>query len=231
MYNWKFLAEHYGYGWLTDDLPLDNAEHVTFDPLKGEVKIYLHSECGQFMYKLTPEGQVMRHLYYPHPDFKIDVLGLYQLISPERPLLTLKLYAFDEGGGGFYFWLEDASRRDFVALFEGMAHYTGLSLETLIGYANKINGLNCKTPQELYEARALRMIRLGERQAGCKFYAAPMRWQNPYQLDPVSIQFLKQLYKKLEEPLDERLVNLAVSIEFHTERLLITTQNVANRRV
>lgn len=226
MYNWSFLAKEYGYDWLSDDLPLKNAEHVTFDPKKEEVKIYLHSECGHFMYKLTQDEQIFRHLYYPHPDYKIDVAGLYQLISPQRPLLTLKLYAFDEAGGGFYFWMEDASRRDFISCFTGLASYTGLSVECLIDYANRINGLDCKTPEELYYARALRMIRLGNRDSGCKFYAAPMRWQNPFNLDAASRKFLSKLYDVDEDDLTSYISNLAVSIEFHTERLLITTQDV-----
>jgi len=69
------------------------------------------------------------------------------------------------------------------------------------------------------------MIRLGERQAGCKFYAAPMRWQNPFSLDVRTRLFLSNLYAVSLDCLDTRLNNLAVSIEFHTQRLLITTQD------
>lgn len=136
--------------------------------------------------------------------------------------------AFDEGGQGYYFGVEDASRRDFKALFEGLVNYTGLSLETLIGYANRINGLNCQTVDELYREKAIFMLRLGARRAGCKFYATPMAWQNPFKLDPVSIDFLENLYALPVADLQNRMVSLAVSIEFDTERLLITTQDVVD---
>lgn len=229
MYNWNYLKTEYDYQWIEDSLPLERTEHITFDPIRNDVKIYIRSTCDNFIYKLSKNHQVQRHLFYPCPFYKVDLDGLYRLISPSRRLLTLKFMAFDEGGKGYYFGVEDTNRRDFKALFYGLSDYTGLPVETLIRYANKINGLDCHTLDELYREKAIYMIRLGARKGGCKFYATPFAWQNPFILDQTSLLFLEKLYQLPRLSLSKKLISLAVSIEFETERLLITTQDIIER--
>ncbi|MDY0016659.1 MAG: hypothetical protein AB7V07_02175 [Candidatus Delongbacteria bacterium] len=219
-YNLDYVREIFG-----RDIPkyinLDFLFNIALCLGNDEIKLYIISEEKYFLYKCSQDGNIVKQ--YDASKIKVDEKKLEEFLNYSPNFEDIIIDTVEENV--FYVYCEESSYEQIIRLIERLLKIYKVDLEHFFKTVTYLNETEINCFSDLFDRRAVSMIKISLNNKNLKIYSRPFRNGNNFIIPDAAKNILKKLYSCDGDEFLSKIENLWVSYDFNNNRTTISTQN------
>ncbi|HEX8524819.1 MAG TPA: hypothetical protein VF669_21385 [Tepidisphaeraceae bacterium] len=220
-YNLDFVYKKCGFDWIPPQINRALLLNVSYDFGDRSIKLYVHDEARQFVYKIDQSRTITRQYRGDAAGAGADPRRLSEFLGDRFDDSDIPIDAVE--GDVYYPLIENSSATAYIRFLDRLCLKFEVPKSQLVEVASRINRQPVANIFECCTRRAISMIKVPTRGGQPKLYSRPFLTGNGFDLPEHSQSFLCRLYDCQLSDLPNHLRFSWVFSEISTSRVGLAT--------
>jgi len=206
---------------LPEYLDLNLLFNVAYSLDNSRIKLYVLATEKSFLYKCSQDGRISRQ--YDAAKTKINIERLDNFLGCRLDYRDLVIDTVEENI--YYLYCEESGFEQTVRLLEKLQAVYRINSADFFEAVSYLNDRKIVSYSDLYDHRAVSMVKISLCDQNFKIYARPFQTGNNFNLPPNARDFLSGIYDCNKDALPGYISNLWIAYNFGNGQTVISTQN------